>query len=297
MAACTLPEPQAPSPAFRMPDRLTVRSNGRIVSVPFEAYVLGSVLAEVTPVYDAQPAVSRIYEVQAVIARSYAARHLGRHRAEGFDLCDSTHCQLYDPARIKTSRFSGAARDSVRRTAGQILRYGGQPVDALFHADCGGATTSAEDVWGGRPLPYLVPTKDDLPSLQHRTWQITTTSDALRGALNRDARTAVGGRLSSIDILSRDLSGRAASIALRGDKERVVRGEALRTVLNQSLGDRAIQSTRFTVKRDGPRYHFAGSGFGHGVGLCQAGAAARARRGDTIKQILRAYFADAMVGG
>ncbi len=293
VTACTLPEPRSPSPALRLPDRVTVRAGGRIVPVPIEEYVLGSVLAEVTPINEGDAVVSRIYEVQAVIARSYAARHVGRHRAAGFDLCDTTHCQLYDPGRIRTSRFATTARQAVTRTSGQILRHGAQPVEALFHADCGGATTSAEDVWGGRALPYLVPTSDEVPTLQHRHWQHTVTGDALRAALNRDARTAVGARLAGIDVVSRDLSGRATSVALRGEREHVVRGEALRTIINRTLGDRAIQSTRFTLTRIGPQYVFAGSGFGHGVGLCQAGAAARARRGDTVPDILAAYFNNA----
>ena len=293
MAACTIPEPRSPSPTLRLPDKLKVRTGGRVVSVPIEEYVLGSALAEVTPLNEADAVVARIYEVQSVIARSYAARHVGRHGAEGFDLCDSTHCQLYEPGRIKTSRFSAAARAAVDRTAGQVLRYGGQAVESLFHADCGGATTSAEDVWGGRPLPYLVPTKDEVPSLQHRAWQYTTTGEALRAALNRDTRSAVGTRLTAVDVVSRDLSGRATSVSIRGQTARVVRGETLRAILNRSLGDRAIQSTRFTLTRKGPEYLFAGSGFGHGVGLCQAGAAARARRGDSLSQILSAYFSDA----
>jgi len=296
VAACALPDPRAPTaPGLVLPNRLTVRTAGRVQAVGLEDYVVGSVLAEVTPVGEPAAAVARIYDVQAVIARTYAAAHLGRHRLEGFDLCDTTHCQLYDPARIRTSRFAGAARDAVRRTAGQVLTYGRRPVDALFHADCGGRTTAAEAVWGGRPLPYLLPMKDDVPALAHRVWQFDATGDAVRAALNHDARTAVGARLSSIDIVSRDDSGRAASVAVRGEREHLVRGEDFRAVLNSALGARAIQSTRFTLKRLGARYVFDGSGLGHGVGLCQAGAAARARRGDRLAEILAAYFSRAVL--
>ena len=69
-----------------------------------------------------------------------------------------------------------------------------------------------------------------------------------------------------------------------------MRGEDFRAILNRSLGERAIQSTRFALRRTGTTYTFDGTGFGHGVGLCQAGAAARARRGDGLSEILRAYF-------
>lgn len=292
--ACTLPEPRLPPAAgLSVPGRLAVRVKGRVMTVPLEQYVLGTVLAELTPVEEAPPVVARLYEVQAVVARSYATAHVGRHRAEGFDLCDSTHCQLYDPARIGSSRFSAAAAEAVRRTAGEVLRYGRRAVDALYHADCGGQTAAADAVWGGPAVPYLRGTKDDVPATAHRVWQFGTTGEAIRAALNRYTRMAVGARLTGIDVILRDDSGRAASLAVRGERDRVVRGEDLRAVLNSSLGGRAIQSTRFTVRRTGASYTFEGSGFGHGVGLCQAGAAARARRGDPLRDILRAYFGDA----
>jgi stage II sporulation protein D len=296
-AGCGLPDPRIPSAgAPALPERVRVRTRGVIVPVPLEDYVFGSALAEVTPVGETPAASARIYEVQAVLARTYAAAHLGRHRAEGFDVCDATHCQLYDPARIKTSRFSAVAEDAVRRTTGEVLRYGRWPIDALFHADCGGSTAAADAVWGGPSLPYLMPRRDDLAAIPHRAWQFSTSGDALRDALNRDARTAVGVRLTGLEIVARDDSGRAATIAIRGEHDRVVRGEDLRAVLNRTLGDRAIQSTRFTLTRSAASYAFAGSGFGHGVGLCQIGAAARARRGDSLRDILAAYFTGAKVG-
>ena len=70
----------------------------------------------------------------------------------------------------------------------------------------------------------------------------------------------------------------------------VLRGEDLRAIINASLGDRAILSTRFTVTRSSGTYVFQGSGFGHGVGLCQVGALARARQGQSVGTILSAYF-------
>ncbi len=296
-AGCRLPAPYAvPSlPGLTVPDRVSVRSGDRIVSVALEEYVTGSVLAEVTPLNETPDAVARIYEVQAVVARTYVVAHRGRHRADGFDVCDTTHCQLYDPARIQTSRFSAAAGTAVRRTAGQVLSYGRRAADAVYHADCGGATTDAGNVWGGRTVPYLQGLADDVPGSIHRAWTFTATSETVRAALNRDPRTAVGTRLSNIEVLLRDASGRATSVVLRGERERIVRGEDLRAVLNRTMGDRGVQSTKFSVTRTGTSYRFDGAGFGHGVGLCQAGAAARARRGEGLADILRAYFKDAIL--
>jgi stage II sporulation protein D len=283
--------PRAPSPPqFEIPDRIKVRHNGRVTSVPLEEYVLGSVLAEVSPVDEAVPTAERIFEVQAVIARTYAIAHLGRHRAQGFDLCDSTHCQLYDPARIKTSRFTAIARDAVRETSHEVLLYGSRPAEALFHADCGGSTTSADAVWGGPPVPYLKAASDEQPSLSHRTWRFAVPFGKLRDALNRDRRSRVGKRLDAIDVVKRDASGRVATVALRGDRRVVLRGDDLRAILNTTFGDRAVQSTKVTIVRTRDSFVFSGTGFGHGVGLCQAGAAARARRGQSVREIVAAYF-------
>ena len=91
-------------------------------------------------------------------------------------------------------------------------------------------------------------------------------------------------------MVSRDASGRAAGLAVRGERSYTVRGDVLRAVINRTLGDRALLSTRFSVTRDKAGWIFEGTGFGHGVGLCQRGAAARARRGDAVADILQAYF-------
>ena len=98
-------------------------------------------------------------------------------------------------------------------------------------------------------------------------------------ALNKDPRTNVGDSLRGIQVLDRDEAGRAERIAIHGAAERIVRGEELRDVLSQTFGMRAIKSTWFEIQRNGRSFSFEGRGFGHGVGLCQAGALARIRSG------------------
>jgi stage II sporulation protein D len=290
VSACTVPDAKTPAAAaFSVPASIAVRVNGQITNVPLEDYVLVSALAEVTPVNESVTTVSRIYDVQAVLARTYAVAHLGRHRAEGFDLCDGTHCQLYAPTRLATSRFTHMAREAVRRTAGLILSYAQRPAEALFHADCGGSTADAESVWG-KPVPYLLSTPDDVPLAAHRSWRLTLTAEELRSALDGDSRSRVGRTLTRLEIRGRDVSGRATQLYVAGEHDVVVRGEDFRAVLNQKLGDHAVQSTRFTVTQSGRSFEFEGQGFGHGVGLCQIGAAARARRGDSLESILAVYF-------
>jgi stage II sporulation protein D len=290
-AACVpLVPPAEPDGSIRIPERVLVRSHGQIVSVPLEDYVLASALAELSPVNETPDTVARLFEVQAVVARSYAVAELGRHQTEGFDFCDGTHCQLYDPARIRTSRFTPAAREAVQATAGIVVTYHGRPAETFFHADCGGYTAAAADVWGGAPIPYLIAAPDVVSSLTHRTWTTTVSESRMRDALNADPRTAVGRRLDGIDVRGRDESGRADEVTIRGDRLVVVAGDQFRAIVDRTVGDRTIDSTRFAIQHGSAGYTFTGSGFGHGVGLCQIGAAARARRGDSFAAILEYYF-------
>ena len=273
--------------------RVQVKDGTALVvrDVAVEDYVAASVLAEVHP-DPADPAVAgRIFEVQAVVARSYAVSNRRRHAAEGFDLCATTHCQLYEPARLRTSRWSAAAKDAVRRTAGEVLWFQGTPARAVFHADCGGHTSHAAAVWGGAAPPYLAAGRDAGPALDaHREWTFEARGTALRDALNADPRTAIGATLDQIEIAGRDAAGRAEMIVLRGTRTFVVRGEIFRDAVTRALGAGSLRSTLFSVKKTRDGFVFAGKGFGHGVGLCQAGAMARLRAGASADDVLRHYF-------
>src|SRR5262245_59554725 len=223
VAGCMTTARSPSPPPVHVPDDVLVRAAGHVTRVPLEEYVLGSILAEVSPLDNDEATVARIFEVQAVLARSYAAGHLGRHASEGFDLCDGTHCQLYQPGRLRTSRFAAAARAAVDRTAHVVLSFADRPVEALFHADCGGSTSSAGDVWGGRAVPYLLASPDNVPAVSHRAWEITLPPARLREALAKDTRSAVGRRLDDVGITTRDTGGRAMTIDVRGEFPRTLR--------------------------------------------------------------------------
>ena len=116
----------------------------------------------------------------------------------------------------------------------------------IFHADCGGHTSSAAAVWGGVAPAYLSGTPDDCPA-GHLDWTFETRTAGLRAALNADPRTAVGARLDRIEVAGRDASGRAEKIVLRGTRTFVVRGEVFREVATRALGVKSIRSTLFTA--------------------------------------------------
>src|SRR5688572_19238262 len=272
------------------PVRLRVQVAGHVSAISLEQYVLGSALSEVTPTGESDRAVATIYEVQAIIARTYAAAHRGRHSSEGFDLCDKTHCQLYQPGRVQTSRFTPIARRAVVATSGRILRFNGIAADAPYHSDCGGRTTTPADAWGGQARPYLPERPDDVPQGTHRSWQFAAPSQEWAAILRRDPRTDPGAVVRNLSVTKTDGSGRAVEVEITGTQTRRVTGSVLRTVVTAERGDRSLMSTRFAVSRTANGFRLEGTGFGHGVGLCQVGAIARARRGDTVAAILAHYY-------
>ena len=295
IVACVAPRMPEAAPAIAVPAQVRVRVGGAVRTIPIEEYVAGSAVSEVSPTELSATAARRVFEVQTVLARTYAAAHTGRHAREGFDLCDATHCQLYEPNRLRTSRFAELAREATANTAGLVVTFGNRIADALYHSDCGGHTASGEAVWGGVPEPYLHGVRDQVPGLTHTTWTLDRAPEELRRALARDPRTDVGRRLDAIRVARRDASNRASSIELRGEQTKVIRGEDFRAVVNAAFGIRAVRSTRFSVQKTGGVFRLTGTGFGHGVGLCQVGAAARASRGDSLAQIVGAYYRGARI--
>ncbi|MEP6917495.1 MAG: SpoIID/LytB domain-containing protein [Acidobacteriota bacterium] len=285
-----LPAAASLAPAFV---RVGSREGGRLTvrQVPLEKYVQTAILSEFAPAAGDPDVVERMFEVQAVVGRTYAISQFGRHAREGFDVCTTTHCQLYQPSRLRTSRWAAQAIEAVHRTANTVLWFDGAAASALFHADCGGRTSRPVDVWGTAARPYLVAIDDDGPAeTAHTVWRYEAGRAEVQKALNADPRTRVGKQFDGLQVVDRDASGRAEHVAVHGTDERIVRGDALRDVLSQSFGARSVKSTWLDIRRDGTSFVFEGRGFGHGVGLCQAGALARIRAGVRLPAVLQKYF-------
>lgn len=285
-----------PPPLPETPAGTTVRvrpgdAGSAIRHLAIEEYVKGSLLAEV-PLTDVSPlAARRTAEVQAILARTYALANLGRHAEEGFDLCATTHCQVYRPSASQPPVLVALATDAVRRTQGVVVTHERRPIQALFHADCGGHTSSAHSVWGGPTPLYLHGARDLFCDTERPPpWRFVLDASVLRDTLNGDERTAVGSHLSEIEVTQWDAAGRAVHITLRGEQSRVVHATVVRAVLVRRFGPRSIKSTRLDVRPSGRTFVFEGTGYGHGVGLCQRGAIARAAAGHTPAEILGHYY-------
>jgi SpoIID/LytB domain protein len=252
-----------------------------------EDYVLGVMRAEGTT--ESEP---EALKALAIAARTYAVKNHGRHAKDGYDFCTTTHCQ-----RFVSGNSSSAMIDAVRATEGQVLTNDrGQPVDTYFGASCGGETANIAALWGTRRSRYLTGARDEYcASGPHATWtDVIARADLLR-ALQSDARTNVGARLDQVVISKRDETGRAEFITLEGEHRKQVRGWDFKIIVGRVLGWNVLKSSRFTVGRAGSSFIFHGSGFGHGLGLCQEGAHVMAARGASYQRILEKYFPGAKV--
>lgn len=232
-------------------------------------------------------------KAQAVISRSFARRNRNRHASEGFDFCSTTHCQRF----VAPSAARAAARRAVEATAGEVVAdASNQVIDAYFHAACGGVTANIEALWGVPAPSYLRGVRDDFcASMPHHRWVQSISVRQLAEALRGDERTDPGSRLESILVMKRDATGRAEALALEGARRRTVRGWDFKIVVGRALGWQMIKSSRFNVAREGEAFVFRGSGFGHGLGLCQEGAHVMARRGMNYRQILAHYLPGTIV--
>jgi SpoIID/LytB domain protein len=277
------PEPGTLNPEPASPESIAVRvgfvgPNGKysIVSVPLETYVARVLAGEAAR--DSQPAA---LEALAIAIRTFALANRGRHRADGFDLCDQTHCQVVRAAVAATERAAQA-------TAGRVLLRNGAPASIYFSASCGGHTEIPSDVWPGHEDPSYLPAQDDDACDGAPAWTADLRASDLLKALR--AGGFRGERLRDLRITARNVSGRVSRRTLDGLKPDVISGADLRTVVGRTLGWQHIKSAAFTVRRQGESFHFSGHGSGHGVGLCVIGSVRLAERGTGADQILARYF-------
>ncbi len=261
------------------------KSNGgySVVTMPLETYV-GRVLAG-EAARDSRPAA---LEALAVAIRTFALANPGRHRADGFDFCDQTHCQVVRAATPSTERAAQA-------TAGQVLVRDGVIAPVFYHASCGGRTEVPSHVWPGADDPPFLPSRDDDACGGAPVWTAEIADADLVRAMQ--AAGFSGDRLRDVRILSRNESGRVARLKMEGLHPDEISGQDLRVAVGRTLGWQYIRSTAFELRRDGRSYRFTGHGSGHGVGLCVIGSANLAAAGRSARDILAKYFPGLTIAG
>jgi SpoIID/LytB domain protein len=252
-----------------------------------EDYVLGVMRAEGT--METEP---EGLKALAIAIRTYALKNMGRHAKDGYDFCSTTHCQRFVEPRSSPTVSERPLIAAVQATEGQVLLDDhGQLIDAYFGASCGGETANIGSLWGITPPEYLRGERDEYCETgPHAKWTDTISRADLLRALQSDSRTDPGNRLDHLTVSQRDETGRAEFITLEGEHRKTVRGWDFKIIVGRVLGWNVLKSSRFEVSRSGSNFVFRGSGFGHGLGLCQEGAHVMAQRGASYEKILEKYF-------
>ncbi|HJL42432.1 MAG TPA: SpoIID/LytB domain-containing protein [Myxococcales bacterium LLY-WYZ-16_1] len=250
--------------------------DGRLIVVNrirMETYLLGIVGSEMPPSWPAEA-----LKAQAVAARTYGLQRRLRMRSRDrpYDLRDSVLSQVYRGAE----RIRPAVVRAVRATRGQVLAWRHEPAEALYHSTCGGRTRSAESAFGNR-VAYLQPRPCRWCRQSTKyAWDFTLPAHEMQRLL--ETAGLARGKVRSV---FRDRS--APRVRIRDDRgARGIDPNRFRA----AVGYDRLFSSRFSARTRGGRVRVEGSGFGHGVGMCQWGARGMALEGKNYLQILAHYY-------
>jgi SpoIID/LytB domain protein len=229
-----------------------------------------------------------------------------------FDVCADDHCQRYQGISNSVER---RGEDAVRATRGQVLTFDGELCDARFSKCCGGQTEEYQYCWEDTPKPYLQSVGDPfcntndervlrqvLNDYDQETipnfyqWQVAYTQEELTELVNRKTKLDLGD-IQDLIPLSRGKSGRIWRLQIVGTKRTFTIGKELE--VRRALSETHLLSSAFDVEKvstaNGVTFILKGRGWGHGVGLCQIGAAVMAEKGYKYEDILLYYYRGAKI--
>ena len=280
--------------------------------VGMEDYLLSVISSEMKSsaspeLLKAHAVISRSWLLARMRDRQMAANGAEKPRAEvphrDFDVCADDHCQRYQGL---TMAVGDKVRMVIDETWGQVLRYDGQLCDTRYSKCCGGLTELFSTCWEDIDYPYLQCVEDpwcdcendavlaqvlndyDQQTRDFHDWTVRYTPEEL-SALVRERTGTDFGDIQALEPVERGPSGRIKYLRIVGSKHTETLGKELR--IRRALSPSHLKSSAFSVERDpAGAFVLRGRGWGHGVGLCQIGAAVMADRGFDYKQILLHYY-------
>ncbi|MBP2631519.1 MAG: SpoIID/LytB domain protein [Firmicutes bacterium] len=209
-----------------------------INTLPIEQYLYSIVPSEMPASWHLEAVKS-----QAVAARTFVLNNMHKHEAEGYDVCATTHCQVYNGKTVEMDRSTKAVDD----TNGLVMLYKGKPISAVFHSSAGGRTENSEDVWGSY-LPYLRSVEDYDQGAPNYKWEKKMTPSEVQSKLQTAGYNI--GILQAIEVSplnkdsknanDRSASGRIKTMGFIGDKGSIsIEGNKARSILglNSTLFD------------------------------------------------------------
>lgn len=230
-----------------------------------------------------------------------------------FDVCADDHCQRYQGI---TRATRPEVAEAVKATRGQILTYNGEVCDARFSKCCGGHTEEFEACWENEHKPYLESIEDpycntadpniisqvlndyDQETTDFYHWRVTLDQERLSSMLSEHLGIDIGQVLDLIPV-ERGKGGHLVRLQIVGTKRTITIGKELE--IRKALSDTHLKSSNFTVAKEfgtsskeknavPKAFVLDGLGWGHGVGMCQIGAAVMGSKGFTYEQILDFYY-------
>jgi len=269
-----------------------IKNGGDILVVNFvkmEDYIKGVVPREMGRL---SPELIEALKAQAVAARSYAFNLLNREKP--YDLVNTETHQVYGSYDVSTPTTDSA----VELTQGEVLMYRGKVADATYSSTRGGRTENNEEVWPGKPVPYLRSVYDGRfgePFCRfspHYEWQVIYNRDEFFNVVKKRIKQMFGkdvNRVKYIKVSGRTRSGRVKKVEIGTDRGKfTIEKDRIRSLFQYN--GRSLKSILFTIRQKGNLIIIDGKGYGHGVGMCQYGAIGMARLGYNYKQILRHYY-------
>jgi len=249
--------------------------------IDIEEYVKGLMKTEISPVWHFES-----LKAQAVVARTYTLYQIDRNQNGIYHLKASTDSQVYSGIAGEDPRTSMA----VDTTRGEVLIATGGYLPALYHSCCGGHTKDAQYVFHDHPALIGVPCEfcKDSP---HLVWENRISPIKLRNLFIRKYYRM--GPIKSVSVMDHTPNGDVETLLIvHSLGQDIINGNQLRAL----MGNNILRSTMFTVHKDEyGSFLFKGTGWGHGVGLCQWGAKAMAEQGSSYRDILSHYYPSASV--
>ncbi|MGP4059149.1 stage II sporulation protein D [Halobacillus sp. H74] len=253
----------------------------KVEEVPLETYVSRVVASEMPVNFEMEA-----LKAQALAARTYITRHLveGEKVSSEADVTDTVSHQVYkDDKELRTLWQDSYAdnmekiNQAVKATAGEIITYEREPIEASFFSTSNGFTENAGDYWE-HDIPYLksVESPWDQGSPKFSDQKIITVAQleqtlgvSVGAGIQQSTMTKTeGNRVDEVHLGSQTFSGRE----IREKFE--------------------LPSSDFSIQQKGEHVIFTTKGYGHGVGMSQYGANGMAKTGKDYKEIIHHYYQD-----
>lgn len=278
--------------------------------LPVEQYLKSVISSEMSATSSLE-----LLKAHAVISRSWLLFGSAPHTL--FDVCSDDCCQRYQGV---SDKMNPVVEQAILETRGEVLTYEGKVCDARYSKCCGGRTEEFRYCWENIHVPYLQSVEDKRPdgsvfcdtenkeilaqvlndydqsTRDFYNWTVEYTQEELSDLIERKLHKGLGRILDLIPV-ERGKSGRISQLKIVGENGETIIGKEL--VIRKTLSETCLYSSKFEVERSPITnnsslitFRLSGTGWGHGVGLCQIGAAVMGAEGYGYKEILKHYYKD-----